>query len=380
MCNLLVVFLCVLLVIWDSYIVFYWIASFFYTESTKERTASVVPEIIIFIPAHNEERVIGNTLGNLAGVPARVVVIADHCKDKTAHIARQFGAEVISLNGEGPSTKGKALAAALECFRPRTWDYVMILDADNIFPGECSKRLPYILSNSPQAVQIEVRPGNPDASFTTKMITVLYGFLNRVIQRGRYVMGQNALLCGTGMIFRRDVILEKAPWHGEMGLVEDMSYQMDLRRKGIKVEWIDSIWVDDEKPLRMQAGVVQGSRWLRGRWSLLFKILKGFPAEPVASIFDLWNLMPKPIFLTSLVLGMLNYLSGTVPPYMVLFLTLVPFVAWVAPSFVFRPYMVGPCALLYPFWQVFIQILHAFQAVRDRGKGWRPTEHFGQRR
>jgi glycosyltransferase involved in cell wall biosynthesis len=60
--------------------------------------------ISFIIPAHNEERLIGHTLHQLAraalaaGHPFEVVVVDDASNDRTAAIAREHGARVIAVS------------------------------------------------------------------------------------------------------------------------------------------------------------------------------------------------------------------------------------------------------------------------------------------
>ena len=376
--DLLFAGLCFYLVVLDAYYLAYWIASLFYQKGYESTENVKTSELVVIIPAHNEERVIGNTVRALKGFPcSRIIVIADHCEDGTETVAVQNGAEVWPIWEGAVSTKGIALAKAFEQLRKEKWDYVMVLDADNHMPETAQRQIPSLLETGPEVVQLEVRPGNCHKSINTRMITVLYGFLNRVIQRGRSVFGQNALLCGTGMIFRRDIVLDKVPWKHDLGLVEDISYQQRLTEAGVKISWVEKAWVDDEKPQSMKAGIVQSSRWLRGRSKPGLQTLKRFRQNPLRSAADFWTLMPKPIFLLSalvLLCAPFSSFSWKVPGV----ITILPVFLWLMPSCVYGPYRVGPWMVFYPFWQIGTQVSGIIQAVRDRGRGWRHTEHFGQ--
>lgn len=71
---------------------------------------------LILVPAHNEERVVGDLIRNLQEMdyPPElydVYVIADHCDDDTAGVARSLGARVIEIAAQGPDAPtGKPLA------------------------------------------------------------------------------------------------------------------------------------------------------------------------------------------------------------------------------------------------------------------------------
>ena len=58
----------------------------------------------VVVPAHNEEALLPGCLAALrvavlavAPMPVRICVVADACFDRTAEIAREFGAHVVSV-------------------------------------------------------------------------------------------------------------------------------------------------------------------------------------------------------------------------------------------------------------------------------------------
>ncbi len=375
--SLLFLLLLLILLAWEATVLVLWISSLFFVNLRGKR--AILPELIILIPAHNEASVIEQTLSGLRKAPAKVMVVADGCSDNTAELASKMGAEVLVLSERKNSTKARALASALKKLRARRWTYLMILDSDNILSDNFWQVIPRILSLFPEVVQVEVRPSNKASSLNTKMITVLYAFLNRVVQRGRQGLSLGARLCGTGMIFRRDVILEKVPWEHRLGLVEDIAYHIRLMEKGTTVQWVDNIFVLDEKPPAFRAGVVQGSRWLRGRLAIARQLRQLFHDKPLLATTVAWSAIPKPVFWMSLTLIIINNLYKLSLWKFLIPCCLLPWIFWVAPSFLFKPYRVGLEALLFPFWQITTQLFQGIQAVWDRGKGWRPTRHYGPR-
>jgi glycosyltransferase involved in cell wall biosynthesis len=64
----------------------------------------VTPRVSIIIPAYNEEYLLEATLRAVGdgiaaiGVPAEVIVVDDGSTDRTAGIARDQGARVVSVN------------------------------------------------------------------------------------------------------------------------------------------------------------------------------------------------------------------------------------------------------------------------------------------
>ena len=97
---------------------------------------------LVLVPAHNEEKVIGDIVRNLQAMdyPRELYdfyIIADNCTDATAETARKLGAQVIETRKEGPdSPTGKPIALrkalmSLGDYQNR-YDLMMIFDADNL--------------------------------------------------------------------------------------------------------------------------------------------------------------------------------------------------------------------------------------------------------
>src|SRR5438128_12522400 len=68
----------------------------------------------VLVPAHNEEALVGRLLRSLSALDydpehVDVCVVADNCEDRTADIARSFGARVYERFTESDKAKGFAL-------------------------------------------------------------------------------------------------------------------------------------------------------------------------------------------------------------------------------------------------------------------------------
>jgi glycosyltransferase involved in cell wall biosynthesis len=77
----------------------------------------VIRLIGVIVPAHNEQDLLPSCLASLrraarelAGIPARLVVVADACHDRTAGVARRGGAAVVTT---GARSVGAARAAGV---------------------------------------------------------------------------------------------------------------------------------------------------------------------------------------------------------------------------------------------------------------------------
>lgn len=103
--------------------------------------------VAVVIPAHDEEQLLPAALAAvgraargsvLAGTRVLTVVVADRCRDRTAAVARNAGALVVSTNCRNP---GRARAAGvshalaqLGAEAPGTW--IATTDADSVVPPD----------------------------------------------------------------------------------------------------------------------------------------------------------------------------------------------------------------------------------------------------
>ena len=89
-----------------------------------------MPEIIVIIPALDEERAIGNVLAHIpSNIVSEIVVVDNNSSDATAKIALGLGATVVHESRKG---YGFACLKGIEYImsRPQKTDIVVFLDAD----------------------------------------------------------------------------------------------------------------------------------------------------------------------------------------------------------------------------------------------------------
>ncbi|HEX6182023.1 MAG TPA: glycosyltransferase, partial [Chitinophagaceae bacterium] len=113
--------------------------------------------IALLIPAYKEDVVILETARQAAqhNYPAEsfgVFVIADKLKDATIATLQSIPVNVIKVQFE-TSTKAKSLNLAIKHVAGKGFDYVMILDADNIMERGCLEQVNAAFENGAGAVQ-----------------------------------------------------------------------------------------------------------------------------------------------------------------------------------------------------------------------------------
>ena len=244
------------------------------TLNVRSRTTTVQQEdhwqttpIVILMPAHNEELVIGQTLKTI--VPQlksidRIVVIADNCDDQTAEIATEMGVIVVERKDEINKGKGYALDFGLQQLRDNPPEVVIFIDADSLVDLQAIQILTNkaIATNKPiQGLYLMEKPDQPSPK--DYISAFAFKVKNLVRPLGLYNLHQPCLLTGTGMAF---------PWQainsvdnlasGE--IVEDMKLGIDLAIVGNAPIFCQEAKITGILPQKQQASTTQRTRWEHG--------------------------------------------------------------------------------------------------------------------
>ena len=223
-------------------------------------------KIAILIPAHNETLLIGDTVRDAfrQTYPRdryTVFVIADNCTDDTAALAREAGARVLERSGN--PGKGQALNEAFKTLMPEDWSAFVVLDADSELHHHALDMLDREMASGAAVIQIRIAVQNPNDSMVTRAMELSQASFNALRPRGRAALGLSAGINGNGFCVTRDTIM-KVPYLAH-SIVEDIEYHMLLLKAGIRVRFLDSIWVKAQIPMGGRGARVQRVRWERGR-------------------------------------------------------------------------------------------------------------------
>jgi glycosyltransferase involved in cell wall biosynthesis len=113
-----------------------------------EKGRYLFPSTLVLMPAIDEEEGIGCTLTELKRYlrNPQVLVVDGNSKDKTVHVAKSLGADVIYQEGKG---KGAAIGQAIKHVS-EGFDYVVLTDADYTYPALFIPQMLKILEENPQ--------------------------------------------------------------------------------------------------------------------------------------------------------------------------------------------------------------------------------------
>lgn len=231
------------------------------------------PRCAVLVPAHDEEGVIGRTLGTIAPQlkPGdRLIVVADNCSDGTAVEAAAAGAEVVERRDATRRGKGYALAAGVDHLRGDPPAVVVTIDADcSVEPGALDA-LAAAAAKTGRAQQAIFLMYPPDPRNVKNVISA-FAFMVKNLARpaGMDRLGLPVPLTGSGMAFPWVVIAGAQLASGD--LVEDLSLGLDLAARGEAPMLCPRARVTSMLPESGAAAAKQRTRWEHGYLQTLLK-------------------------------------------------------------------------------------------------------------
>lgn len=228
----------------------------------------------LIIPAHNEAEVIEASVRRLRAIdyPASqfdVHVVADHCTDDTAAVARAAGAEVHERR-EGPrGRKGFALDWLIRRLLAdlRSYQALIVFDADSRVDTHFLAAVNRRLAVGATVVQGRHIISNPDASLFARLADVDMRLNNRIRNQAKDNLGLSARLMGDAMVFRREV-LEQHPWMGAQSLAEDRDYGIYLVTQGVRIHFAPEACSYGQAAASWEDATPQRLRWYGGAFDL----------------------------------------------------------------------------------------------------------------
>ena len=229
------------------------------------------PELAVFVPCHNEERVIGGMLEALlaADYPAEryyVVPINDRSTDQTGRILDEFAERFPGRIRPFHRTEGKpGKAAALKDATDRsTAPIFMVFDADYL-PGPNLLRQLAAPFFDPEvgAVMGRVVPHNLTRSLLTRLLDLERSGGYQVDQQARMNLRLIPQYGGTVGGVRRSALLDAGNWNVD-SLAEDTDITYRLILRGWEVVYQNRSECYEEVPENWPTRIRQIQRWTRG--------------------------------------------------------------------------------------------------------------------
>lgn len=241
---------------------------------------------LILYPAYNEDRVIINSIQKFLAQyypynSFHVAVISDHMQPETNQKLGELPITLLQPVFE-KSSKAKAMQYAMDHFqkaevrgqRSEDFDYVIILDADNVVEPHFLEQLNTECAKGYKAIQCHRCAKNSDND-----VAVLDGVSeeinNTIFRKAHNRIGLSSALIGSGMCFDFQWFKENVYKLTTAG--EDRELEALLLQQKIYIQYEPNIHVFDEKVSNKDNFQKQRLRWMTAQIQSLFNLLPYIP-------------------------------------------------------------------------------------------------------
>jgi cellulose synthase/poly-beta-1,6-N-acetylglucosamine synthase-like glycosyltransferase len=238
--------------------------------------------IAVLVPGYKEDGIIVSTAKSLLlqDYPKDlydVYIIADSFQPGTLRELSTLPVHVLEVSFE-KSTKTKALNEAFSRIN-KTYELALILDADNIPANNFLLKMNAAWMKGAKAIQGRRVAKNLDTSFAI-LDACSEGINNNIFRKGANASGLTSSVIGSGMAFDYDLVKEILSGIKAVGGF-DKILQLEIVKKGYRIEYIEDALVFDEKVDSSQAFHQQRKRWVSSQ----FIYLKKFFGEGIRQLF-----------------------------------------------------------------------------------------------
>jgi len=245
---------------------------YFVKKPTKIPSQNPQKRFLFLIPAHNEELLLPGTIKSLKrqNYPQDLfdlVVIADHCTDKTTHIAQQEKVNCCEYKNQENKGKGFALNWFFENNSLDHYDAVVFVDADTVLDPNFLQVMNDRLLSGQKIIQAYNDIRNYEENPLTRLIYTTSFLKNLSFYEAKERLGLSSALMGVGMCV--DVqILKKIGWKA-FSVGEDWEYYAQLISQGKKVNFASTTKVYAQEAVSLKGGFSQRLRWAGGKFEIM---------------------------------------------------------------------------------------------------------------
>ncbi|MEK4023118.1 MULTISPECIES: glycosyltransferase family 2 protein [unclassified Sporosarcina] len=263
-----------------------------------ERKMDHLPTVSVFIPAHNEEMVISQTLKAMARLhypkdKLDIIVINDNSSDQTGEIAQGFAEKhpFIRVIETSPPNRGIGKSSALnEALAQSDGEIIVVYDADNTPERMAVWHLVMGLLNDPLAGAMvgKFRVSNAERTWLTRFINIETICFQWMAQAGRWNWFKVATIPGTNFAIHRHIMEQLGGWDVK-ALAEDTELTVRVYDLGYYIRFFPAAITWEQEPETLGVWWKQRTRWARGNQYVVIKFLtQFFKLKRKRIIFDLF--------------------------------------------------------------------------------------------
>ena len=228
--------------------------------------------IAILVPAYKEDAIILSTATNLIGLdyPKElydVYILADSFGDQALEQVRKMPLHVVEVYFE-KSTKAKSLNEGFRTIH-KPYDVALICDADNFLARDFLRKIDFSFVHGAKALQGQRVAKNLDTPFAI-LDACSESINNNIFRKGANAIGLSSPVIGSGMAFEFATLKKVLSEIDAVGGF-DKPLQLKIVESGIKIEYLETALVFDEKVDSQQAFKQQRKRWISSQFIYLKK-------------------------------------------------------------------------------------------------------------
>lgn len=254
-------------------------------EKTEIPPLTEYPFVSIMVPAHNEGKVIIQTVRSLLALDYpkdryEIIVINDNSSDNSKELLeklqQQFSDRQLICIHTDATTGGKGKSNALNIgFERSKGEIIAIYDADNT-PEKNALR--YLVAemmhdSSLGAVIGKFRTRNRDANLLTRFINIETLSFQWMAQAGRWNLFKLCTIPGTNFILRRTIVEAIGGWDVN-AIAEDTEISFQIYRLGYRIKFQPKSVTWEQEPQTLKVWFKQRTRWVKGN---IYVIVKNIP-------------------------------------------------------------------------------------------------------
>lgn len=201
-----------------------------------------------------------------------VFIIADSLKQETLDQLRALPLTVIEVVFES-STKVKSLNHALKHVPDDKYEYVVILDADNVMERKFLTKMNSLFAQHDyKAVQGQRKPKNKNNSLAL-LDGVSEAINNHIYRQGTVAMGLSSSISGSGIVFDLKMLRAKLALMNSIGGY-DRELELKFLQQQSPVYYYRDAVVYDEKVTKTKSFRNQRKRWISSQYVYLAKYFR----------------------------------------------------------------------------------------------------------
>ena len=245
------------------YIFIFSVIGLFYKEKKMKRQG-IGNKIAVLIPGYKEDSVIIDVAKDALqqNYPRNrfdVIVIADSFQPETIQKLSKLPIKLIEVDFE-VSTKAKSVNKALAQLPENHYDIVTILDSDNVMKPGFLRKVDQAYTNGYRAIQGHRAAKNKNTTFAL-LDAANEEINNHIFRKGHWAAGLSSALIGSAMAFDYSMFKRMMGTIGDVA-GEDKELEVRLLKEKVKIIYLNSAYVLDEKVQQAEVFANQRKRWI----------------------------------------------------------------------------------------------------------------------